>query len=701
MAYMHTVKDLDCHLYYSNRELSWLSFNERVLDEACDRDNPLLERLKFAAIFSSNLDEFFMIRVAGLKDQVKLGFEKKDNKSGWTPKEQLKHIEKKNRLEVNRQYEIYQELMDELRSHQIRIQDVDTLREEELKDLECYFDSEIFPALTPLAIDEYRPFPMLRNKTINLAVSLADDHGTIPGERKNAIVQVPVLMDRFIQIAEGMTFVMLEDVISHYAYKLFSGYSIQSVTEFRITRNADLTLQEEGARDLLAVIEKELDNRDQGAAVRLEINQNRQDEAMVSFLLAILDLKKHDVLEVDGPLDLTFLFKFSGITGKNHPELQYDKWTPQQPADLQEGESIFEAARKRDIFLHHPYESFEPLVHMIEQAAVDSQVLAIKQTLYRVSGDSPIIKALKLAAKNGKQVTVLVELKARFEEEKNVQWAKELELAGCHVIYGMIFLKTHSKITLIVRKNEQNRMERFVHLGTGNYNDQTAKLYTDMGIITTKRKFGADATNFFNYLSGYRDKPYLHHLSMAPFDICNDFIYYIDQEIQYHKRYGNGRMIMKMNSLTDKALIMKFYEASQAGVEIDLIVRGICCLKTGIKGVSDNIRLRSIVGRLLEHSRIYYFRSNCEEKIFLSSADMMTRNMEKRIELLFPIFDGHIKVRIKQILELMLKDNVKARVLEQDGQYHRVQQPADEPLINSQEILYNMACEAAEEKRSQ
>lgn len=700
MEYIHTDTKLDAPIYYNNRELSWLLFNQRVLDEAIDLNNPILERLNFAAIFSSNLDEFFMVRVAGIKDQIKARFTKRENKSGLTPKEQLGLIDTKVRQEVDRQYNIYRSLMRDLRNKDVMVHDVDGLSLRDVDRLEAYFDEFIFPVLTPLAIDEYRPFPKLRNLTINLAISLSDDSETTAGAEKNAIVQVPKLLDRYIQIKGTSTYVLIEDLISHFAYKLFPGYGIRSITEFRITRNADLTLQEEGARDLLSAIEKELDNRNQGAAVRLEIKRTRSDSQMISYLLDMLELKEEEVVEVHGPLDLTFLFKFCGQIGKIHNELLYAKLSPQRPQDMKDNENLFEAARKRDVFLHHPYESFEPFVEMMEIAAEDPEVLAIKQTLYRVSGNSPIINALKLAANNGKQVTVLVELKARFEEEKNVQWAKELEHAGCHVIYGMIYLKTHSKITLIVRRTKAG-IERFVHLGTGNYNDQTAKVYTDMSIVTTKRKFAADATVFFNYLSGYRNKPYFHHLSIAPFDIRNDFITLIDQEIAYQHRYGNGRMIIKMNSLTDKILIRKFYEASQAGVKIDLIVRGICCLKSGIMGVSENIRVRSIVGRLLEHSRIFYFQSNHQGKLFLASADMMTRNMEKRIEILFPIFEGRIKNRVLKILELMLEDNAKAREQQKDGSYKKILSVDEHTDINSQKILYELAYERNELKDHQ
>lgn len=417
----------------------------------------------------------------------------------------------------------------------------------------------------------------------------------------------------------------------------------------------------------------------------------------LNYLTTELEIHEKDVYEIDGPLDLTVFFVFYKEIAKLKEHLIYETLIPQPPRDIASHENIFDKVSEQDVFLHHPYESFEPVVEFVAEAADDPDVLAIKQTLYRVSGDSPVIDALKRAAENGKQVTVLVELKARFDEENNVQWAKELEKAGCHVIYGMTYLKTHSKITLVVRRRN-NRIERFVHLGTGNYNDQTAKIYTDMGLLTSKRKFGIDATNFFNYLSGYTEKPYFHHLSVAPFDIRKDFIRLIDAEIEFHKRYSNGRIIAKMNSLTDKALIMKLYEASNAGVKIDLIIRGTCCLRPGIKGVSENIKVRSIVGRFLEHSRIYFFHHNGEEKTFLSSADMMTRNMEKRVEILFPIFDGAIKKRINGILAAALADNVKAREQDETGEYHYVKREQGEPIIDSQLLLFDKAYHVLEDE---
>jgi polyphosphate kinase len=692
---------LDNHLYYNNRELSWLAFNQRVLEEAIDPNNPLLERLKFLAIFSSNLDEFFMVRVAGLKDQVLAGFNKPDNKAGLTPKTQLATISLKNHKLVELQYKTFSELIPELKAEKIEFVDrIDQLSGEVRKYLENYFDINIFPVLTPMAIDAYRPFPMLLNKSLNLAILIEDKEEFADCKEKLAIVQVPAVLDRFILLPtdqEKHMIVMLEDIISYQIEKLFKGHHVKALTQFRITRNADMTIHEEGARDLLKEIEDELKKRKWGAAVRLEIKSDTCDEKILRYLQDELEVHKKDTYIMNGFLDLTFLFSFYKTFAIEKEHLVYDVMIPKPPQDLSSLENIFDVVSKRDILLHHPYESFEPIIDFVTEAAEDPDVLAIKQTLYRVSGNSPVIKALEKAAEHGKQVTVLVELKARFDEENNVQWAKELEKAGCHVIYGMSSLKTHSKITLVVRR-KNNNIQRFVHLGTGNYNDATAKTYTDMGLITSKRKFGIDATNFFNYLSGYTEKPNFHHLSVAPFDIRKDFIQLFNDEIDYHKRYGNGKIVAKMNSLTDKKLIMKFYEASNAGVEIDLIVRGTCCLRPGIKGVSENITVRSIVGRFLEHSRIYYFHQNGEEKIFLSSADMMTRNLDKRVEILFPVFEGLLKKRIKTTLSLLLSDNVKARLQNSIGEYDYVKRLQDQPMIDSQKLLYEMLNDVSEDE---
>lgn len=674
--------------YYNNRELSWLAFNARVLEEALDTSNPLLERLRFLSIFSSNLDEFFMVRVAGLQDQVDAGYNRPENKAGLTPKQQLEEISKLTHKLVNTQCETFTNaLLPELKKESIYLLAIKSLEKKQISFLEEYFEDQIFPVLTPMAIDAYRPFPMLSNKSLNLAVMLEE---MIEGQKSNrlAFVQVPAVLNRFISIPseEGSSFVLLENVICYFIHKLFTGYKVVSVTPFRITRNADLTIHEEGSRDLLLEIEKELKKRKWGAAVRLEVSDDHFDHSVVDHITKELELDEEDIYKINGPLDHTFLAQFAKHVSRKREHLNFEAFIPQKPVDLDFGENLFTKLLEQDVLLHHPYESFQPVVDFVTEAASDADVLAIKQTLYRVSGDSPIITALKNAAENGKQVTVLVELKARFDEENNVHWAKELEKAGCHVIYGMTHLKTHSKITLVVRRRNQI-IERFVHLGTGNYNDQTANFYTDVGYLTSKRKFGIDATNFFNFLSGYTEKPKYNHLVVAPYDIRGKFIELIDQEISYHKQYNNGKIIAKMNSLTDKELIMKLYEASAAGVKIDLIIRGICCLKPKIPMVSENIRVISIVGRFLEHSRIYYFYHNGEERVFLSSADMMTRNMEKRVEILFPILENHHKDRISHILNLQLSDNVKAREQDQDGKYSYVSSNKNSLLNHQVELM--------------
>ncbi|AKS66762.1 RNA degradosome polyphosphate kinase [Staphylococcus coagulans] len=676
--------DINHPEYYNNREVSWLDFNYRVLQEACDHQNPLIEQLKFIAIASSNLDEFFMVRVAGLKDQVKMGFDKPENKTQLTPQEQLKEIEKKNRQNVKFQYERFNTLVEQLKTHNIYFSKPESLSESLKEKLESIFLSNILPTLTPLGIDAYRPFPKLNNKTLNIFVDIDTGH-----EINAAIVQIPTLLKRFITVNEGSKqyIVLVEDLISFFMGHLFKGYEILNTYTFRITRNADLTIHEDGAEDLLIEIERFLKERKSGAAVRLEIDNREPCDMNMDWLIDTLELEQQDVYYTDGPLDLTFVFELVDHLSHKLKALTYPAYTPQIPQSLGR-HNIYDLAMKRDIFFHHPYESFDPIVDFIKEASEDPNTLAIKQTLYRVSSDSPIIEALKHAAENGKQVTVLVELKARFDEENNVHWAKMLEEAGCHVMYGMTHLKTHSKITLVV-KRINHQLVPFVHLGTGNYNDKTAKLYTDMGIITTDPEIGEDAMNFFNYLSGYSVKPDYHKLIVAPYEIRDSFIERIDQEIESHRQFGNGKMMMKMNSLTDKALIKKLFEASQAGVEVKLIIRGICCLKPGIPGVSDNIEVVSIVGRLLEHSRIYYFYNNGDEKIYLSSADMMTRNMIKRVEILFPILNKQIAKRLVEFLNLQLSDNQKGRYQDAQGVYHYIENDL-EPL-NSQEYLMQEA----------
>lgn len=695
--YTNLLEEIAKPEYYNNRELSWLAFNERVLEEAEDIHNPLLERLKFLAIFSSNLDEFFMVRVAGLQDQVRAGFHKPENKSGFTPTEQLTRIAERTQALVKRQTEVYNHLMQNLLpEHQVFMKDINQLTAEQNQFVDELFAETIFPVVTPVAVDAYRPFPTLLGKTLNILVLLEQQDADPENRQKVAVVQVPSVLGRFIELPtsqEGNSeFVLLEDVITKHIEQLFYGYTVKSAQAFRLTRNADLTIHEEGARDLLVEIEKELKKRKWGVGSRLEVRKGEMSDEVLEYLLKEFEIEEADVFHIDGPLDLTFMFPFVKAISAGREQLEYESFIPQRPLDLCLDEDIFEKSLQQDIFFHHPYESFAPIVDFIAEAAVNPDVLAIKQTLYRVSGNSPIIQALKLAAENGKQVTVLVELKARFDEENNVHWAKQLEQAGCLVIYGMNNLKTHSKITLVVRRR-QGKIERFVHLGTGNYNDATAKIYTDMGIITTDKEFGIDATNFFNYLSGYTEKPKFNHLVVAPFDIRDEFIKLIDDEIACHKQYGNGRIRAKMNSLTDKDLMMKMYEASIAGVKVELIIRGICCIRPGIPGISENITVISIVGRFLEHSRIYCFYNNGDEKIYLSSADMMTRNMIKRVEILFPIYDASAKARINHIMDLQMADTAKARVQGADSKYRYkdADRGLDANLVNSQEIFLQEA----------
>ena len=664
--------------FYNNRELSWLAFNERVLEEAGDEKNPILERLHFLSIFSSNLDEFFMVRVAGLKDQVRAAFNKPEDKSGLTPKRQLDAISHITHSLVERQYGIFKDQIEkELYQKNIKIQSI-----KDNETIRTFFDEQVFPVLTPIAVDAYRPFPLLANKSLNLAVSLEG-----AGMWRIGLVQVPAVLPRYIRLSET-EFVLLEDVISAYLPTLFDGYRIGKVTQFRITRNADMAIDEEGARDLLQEIEKELVKREWGSAVRLELREP-VDEKMLSYLLDVLDVHEKDVYGVEGPLDFTFLAPFYRELKAEHEELAFESLIPQQPKNLRRGEDIFKAVMESDLLFHHPFESFQPVLDFIDQAAGDPDVLAIKQTLYRISSDSPIIVSLKRAAQLGKQVMVLVELKARFDEENNVEWAKQLEKSGCHVIYGIHNLKTHSKITLVVRRHNQ-QIQRFVHLGTGNYNDTTAKFYTDLGLLTANKKIGIDATHFFNYLSGDTRKPKYHELSVAPLEIRKDLSSLIQKEMELHKLHGNGYIIAKMNSLTDKPLIKKMYKASMLGVRIDLIVRGTCCLRPGIPGVSENITVRSIVGRYLEHTRIYYFHHGGKEKIFLSSADLMTRNMENRVEISFPILQENNKKRIRDILETYLADTAKARLQASDGTYHYLKSNTKAPL-NSQMVLFEQA----------
>lgn len=677
-------KDLNLPQYYNNRELSWLDFNYRVLQEAQDKNNPLLEQLNFISIFSSNLDEFFMVRVAGLQDQVKMGYDKPENKAQLTPKQQLVQIKLKNKEIVDLQYKRYNELIDDLKQYQVEIIKPEQLPDDLLPQLESEFKYGILPTLTPLGIDAYHPFPKLNNKSLNIFVDIDTED-----DINSAIVQIPSLISRFYSFNKGdkQYIILIEDIITYFINDLFSGYTVLNTFTFRITRNADLTIHEDGAEDLLIEIERFLKERKRGTAVRLEVDGRQATHEDIVWIINQLDVHDNDVYFVDGPLDLTMLTDLVDHLSNKLKYLKYNKYVPQIPQSLG-NHNIFDLSLKRDIFFHHPYESFEPIVDFIREAAEDPNTIAIKQTLYRVSKDSPIINSLKNAAENGKQVTVLVELKARFDEENNVHWARMLEEAGCHVIYGMTHLKTHSKIALVV-KRMNNKLTSFIHLGTGNYNDKTANIYTDMGLITTNAEIAEDAINFFNYLSGYSVKPEYNKLIVAPFDIRDVFLARIDNEIKSHRENGNGMIIMKMNSLTDKDIILKLFEASCAGVKVQLIIRGICCLKPGVPGISENIEVVSIVGRFLEHSRIYHFHNNGDDIIYLSSADAMTRNMIKRVEILFPVEDKNIAKRLLDYMNLQLSDNQKGRYQDELGQYHYIENNLS-PL-NSQAFLMKEA----------
>lgn len=669
--------------YYFNRELSWLDFNYRCIEDAYDANNPLLEQLNFLAIGSSNLDEFFMVRVAGVIDQYLAGVEIAENKTYMSPNALLEAISVRNQRNVSYQYKRYHELMALLPNLNYKIKKMNELSPMEKGEVDYYFKKLVLPTLSPLGIDAYRPFPQLVNKAINIYIRLEKD-----GEFFTAILPIPQLIDRyFIVDGKCKAVVLIEDIIQSYLEDLFEGYTISYAFPFRITRNADFEISEDGASDLLVLIEDYIQQRKNGMAVRLEVDfslLDKPEETALSALLNYFELEERALYSLDGPLDLTFLYDLRDQIGEEQPEHLHEPYEPfLNPNHI--GENLFKSAKDHDIFLHHPYDSFQPVIELVRHAAQDPQTVAIKQTLYRVSKNSPIIAALKQAAQNGIEVTVLVELKARFDEENNVYWARELEEAGCHVLYGVSELKTHSKITLIIRK-EGDKLQPYLHLGTGNYNDKTATLYTDMGIITTHPELTEDASAFFNYLSGFSQRPDYQHLHVSPFAIRDSLMDYIDEEIKFQKENGNGRIIAKMNSLTDKPLIQKLYEASQAGVKIDLIVRGICCLRPGIPGVSENIQVRSIVGRLLEHSRIYYFYRNGQDHLFLSSADMMTRNMINRVEIEFPILDKDIGQEIIDYLELQLSDTLKARELNYTGEYTRPVD-ANERKINSQEVL--------------
>lgn len=653
---------------FINRELSWLEFDARVLGEAEDVLNPLFERLKFLSITASNLDEFFMVRVASLKDMVNAGYTKKDI-AGMTAAEQLAALDDRTHAFVKRQYKIYNdELVPALAREGFHIiGSHEELTHEQEIFVDKYFHEDVYPVLTPMAVDSSRPFPLIRNKTLNIAALLKKKNGDDGTEF--ATVQVPSVLPRFVRLpGEQDTIILLEEIIERNIDKLFLNYDILCAYPYRIMRNADLSIDEEDAADLLKEIEKQLKKRQWGQAIRLEV-QGNIDKQLLKRLKSELNITDSDIYRIDGPLDLTFLMKLYGSF--DYAKLKTPKYMPAPVPELMNGKNIFEAVREGDILLHHPYQTFDPVVDFVRQAANDPGVLAIKQTLYRVSGNSPIVAALAAAAENGKQVSVLVELKARFDEENNIIWARKLEQAGCHVIYGLVGLKTHSKITLVVRR-EEDGIRRYVHLGTGNYNDSTAKLYCDMGLFTCSPAIGEDATAVFNMLSGYSEPVGWNKLSLAPLWLRDRFHYLVEREIRHAKEGQEAHIIAKMNSVCDKDIIELMYKASKAGVKIELIVRGICCLIPQLEGVSENITVRSIVGTFLEHSRIFYFENGGNPEIYMASADWMSRNLDRRVEIMFPVEDAKLKKEVKHILDVQLADNVKAQLMQPDGSYVRV-----------------------------
>lgn len=682
---------------FFNRELSWLEFNDRILHEARDTKNPLLERLNFLAITASNLDEFYIVRVASLRDMESVNIKEKDI-SGLTVSEQLTRIDSRTRQLMSMMYSTYsRSLVSLLRGEGIHICDYSELSEEMRKDCDEYFDAVLYPILTPMAIDSSRPLPLIYNKSLNICVKLerrasfSHDNGenancdTDLNDMNNgnsekasdigfATIQVPAVVPRLYKIesAAGIYFIPVEQIICANLSSLFISQNVLASACYRVMRNADLDIDEDDAEDLLKEIEEQVRRRRYGEIIRLEVSDDIDPE-LQSFIVNELSIEKRDIFSVGGPIDLTFLSKVNSALGKNnnYNELRYPEHVPAAPAMFDDTlDNIFDQIRAKDRLVHHPYESFDPVLEFVRQAAVDPDVLAIKQTLYRVSSKSPIIASLLEAARNGKQVMVLVELKARFDEENNINWAKMLEKAGCHVIYGLVGLKTHSKITLVVRR-EEDGIRRYLHLATGNYNDVTAKIYTDIGLFTARDSFGEDASEFFNMLSGFSIPQTWRRLVPAPIWMSDYFISKIRREAENAAEGKQARIIAKVNSLVDGTIIRELYNASNAGVKIELIVRGICCLRAGVPGMSENITVRSITGRFLEHSRIFYFYNDGAEDLYLASADWMPRNLKRRVELLFPIEDADCRARVLEILDVELRDTMRAHYLSEDGSYHK------------------------------
>ncbi len=695
---MQEKKNFGASENFANRELSWMAFNERILGEARDKTLPLFERVKFLSITASNLDEFFMVRVASLKDMVDAGYSKPDI-AGMSPKEQLKKLNRATHGLVSLQYSTYnRSLIPQLKQNGLVIVEKhEDLTEEQASYVDQYFEENVYPVLTPMAVDSSRPFPLIRNKSLNLGALLRKKGEKT--EEEFATVQVPSVLNRIVLLPSGAgetILILLEEIIERNIQKLFLNYDVLCAHPFRIMRNADLSIDEDEAEDLLKEIERQVKKRQWGEAIRLEV-EDGISKKLLKILKEELHIEDEDIFEINGPLDLTVLMKVYGLDGFTH--LKNPSHEPVEVLEFDKEEDVFTSIRRQDILMHHPYQSFEPVVEFIRQSARDKDVLAIKQTLYRVSGNSPIIAALAQAAENGKQVTVLVELKARFDEENNIVWAKKLEKAGCHVIYGLVGLKTHSKITLVVRR-ESDGIRRYVHLATGNYNDATAKLYTDLGLFTCNEAIGEDATAVFNMLSGYSEPLNWNQLSVAPLWMKDRFLYLIEREKKHAQAGENARIIAKMNSLCDKDIITALYEASSAGVKIDLIIRGICCLKVGIPGISENITVRSIVGNFLEHSRIYYFENGGNEEYYLSSADWMPRNLERRVEILFPVLEKSLQEKVGHILDCQLRDTLKAQILQPDGTYDKIDKRG-KVLFGSQAFFAEEAAKLVKEAKKQ
>lgn len=681
---------------FTNRELSWLQFNYRILNEAKDKSNPLMERVKFLSITASNLDEFFMVRIASLKDMVHAGYTKKDL-AGMTAQEQLDAICEETHRMTDLQYgTLLRSLLPQLNENKLHI----ILKHEDLTEkqgefVDHVFHKDIYPVLTPMAVDSSRPFPLIRNKTLNIAALIKNKAGG--KDYEVATVQVPSVLPRIVELPSSedgtRQIILLEQVIERNIDKLFLNYEVKCAYPYRIMRNADLTIDEEDAEDLLKEIKKQLKKRQWGEAIKLEY-EDGMDKALEKYLKKQLGIHEIDTYPINGPLDLTFLMKIYGLPGFDN--LKQEPYKPQPVQGVKLDETFFDQIKKKDILVHHPYDSFDPVLWFVHRAAVDPDVLAIKMTLYRVSGNSPIIASLALAAENGKQVTVLVELKARFDEENNIVWAKKLEKAGCHVIYGLVGLKTHSKITLVVRR-EAEGIKRYVHLGTGNYNDSTAKLYTDLGMFTANDMIGEDATAVFNMLSGYSEPLTWEKLAVAPIWLKNKFLELIGRETKNAKEGKEARIEAKMNSLCDPDIITALYEASNAGVKIRLVVRGICCLIAGRPGLSENIEVRSIVGTFLEHSRIFCFYNDGHEEVYMGSADWMPRNLDRRVEIVFPVEDEDLKRRVKEVLDIQLADTMKAHILQEDGTYEKVDRRGKEKL-EAQEYFCQLAMRSQKEK---